>query len=45
MKYLTWICTALSLSGAVLVAFKNPIGFVCWVLANMGWFYDAKKPQ
>lgn len=36
-----WLYTTLSLAGAILIAFKNPLGFVCWIVANCGWLHDA----
>ena len=41
-RYLTWICVALSLTGAALVSIKYPFaGSAVWVVANIGWLYDA----
>lgn len=43
-RYLTWLCVALSLTGAALVSFKYPFaGSAVWVVANIGWLYDATK--
>lgn len=43
---LTWMLTALSLAGTVLVIRKRVTGFYLWAATNIGWvFVDFKADQ
>lgn len=32
-----WICSAISIIGAILNARKNKWGFIVWIIGNVGW--------
>lgn len=35
----TWLLTALSITGTVLVVRKRALGFALWTLSNVGWIW------